>query len=137
MHLRDIGYHAFNLQGFVLLHRAFPEHGFWQSKAMQRMLDYLSDQAFLLELARLDNVYGFPYNPAGFEAANALVQFGREGADRWVTEQFRRHWNKDSGLLNRNCADPNTLSARLYEVCSLPNMEIHLETDVSILTTSV
>jgi hypothetical protein len=39
----------------------------------------------------------------------------------WVNEQFRRCYNSETWMMDRNTEDPLTHTARIYELNRLPN----------------
>jgi hypothetical protein len=118
-HLRDIGYHAFNLQGFSILKKCFPDHNFWKSDTLSSMLAFTQSDTYYQGLCDDKNPYGYAYNVAGFEVLNACHHFGCEPNRDWLDEQVSRHWNHKAQLMNKSCNDPNTLAARIYEIIDL------------------
>ncbi len=123
---KSIGYHHFNMYAFAMLKEQFPDHPIWDSPKFIKSVDYLISDKFKNELS--DNIYGFPYNPPGFEVPYALSVFtDLSGHDLvtssfwWVNEQFKRCYNVETRMMDRNTEDPITHTARIYEVNRLPN----------------
>jgi hypothetical protein len=109
-----------------MLRQHLAEHSFWGSHAFSSMRDYLSSQHYRNALE--DNMYGYPYNPAGFEVAYSLwaLSENEEGAPVqdmafWVNEQIRRNFSRDAGRLELNTEDPETLTSRAYELTRVPS----------------
>lgn len=125
---KAIGYHSFNLYALSLLKLAYPAHEFWNSTTVSSIWDYAHSNEFVDRL--IDNPYGYPYNPPGFEMAFALEVF-KEGGDQeqeqWLSRQFQRCYDPDTQTLRHNTPDPATLTARLYETTRLPDRSIRLE----------
>lgn len=122
---KAVGYHLFNMYAFAMLHRVFPDDPFWQSEEFRRALNYCRSESFRDQL--MENPYGFPYNPPGFEIALTMEEFGIGTADKrrwWVEEQLRRCYNFRTGLMDRESEDPATQSARLYEAVRLQDLEL-------------
>ncbi len=117
---RDNGYHAFNTYAFAMLKTARPDHVFWSSDKYRKLMTYLQD----IELAESleESIYGFPYNPPGFEIPYALENMSNAGnvdilevSRVWLQKQISYSYNPDTKMMDRNCVDAATQSARLYE----------------------
>jgi len=122
---KSIGYHSFNMYAFSLLKQQFPEHPFWSSSQMQRMLNYTLSTEFREELH--NNKYAYPYNSPGFEIPFSLyVLKDMRGVElrnltrEWTNIAFRKCLNLQTKQFDRNTEDPATLTARLYEMTRLP-----------------
>jgi hypothetical protein len=125
---RAVGYHAFNLYAFAMIHRYRPAHRFWETAKFRKLLLYVDSKEYLANIAL--SKHGFPYNPPGFEVAMALETFkGMHTIDRqrwWVEEQLRRCYDGAAHLMSRNTEDPVTHASRLYEATRLPDFELSL-----------
>lgn len=124
---KGVGYHAFNLYAFALLHREVPAHPFWRSDVFGAVLGYVDEDEYLEGLET--NKYGYPYNPPGFEVPFAQQEFGaRVGRKRmpaeWVSDQLQRSFDFSAGLMTRNTEDARTAAARVYEVSRLDDLEL-------------
>lgn len=120
----SVGYHAFNLYAFAMLKQSFPEHSFWKSRKMDKMLRVTSTLAFQKQLS--GNPYGYPYNPPGIEIAFAYdvfgAGFGADAAEKWLQRQATETYHPETGsLLSFNTPDPLTSEARIYEALRLEN----------------
>jgi len=125
---KSIGYHAFNLYAFALLKQQLPQHPFWRSESVERMLAFLQTEEFVEGLEK--NKFGYPYNPPGFEVAFTLEVFGHdvhEQQEWWISEQIRRCYDFGSRMMSLNTEDPLTHAARLYEATRLPDLTLHVE----------
>jgi hypothetical protein len=126
---KEIGYHAFNLFACAELHRYAPEHPLWRSRRFSKTLHYLESTAFATSIT---NSYGGPYNPAGFEAAHAILCLGdRAGLDpaaaaTWIGRQLDHTWDASARMLSRNSSDPTTLAARIYELGWLEDRSLEI-----------
>ena len=122
---KSIGYHQFNMYAFGMLKETLPDHPFWQSLEFDRSVDYLLSAEYKKGLS--ENKYGFPYNPPGFEVPFALSVFSDMTEDElieisswYVNEQFKRCYNTETRMMEKNTEDPLTHTARIYEVTRLP-----------------
>ena len=75
-----------------------------------------------------NNVFGYPYNPPGFEVPYALSVLTDvseselvEISSWWVNEQLKRCYNPDTRMMDCNTEDPLTHTARIYELAKLSN----------------
>ncbi len=123
---KSIGYHQFNIYAFAMLKETIPEHSFWQSPEFGRSVDYLLSDEFKNGIS--DNIYGFPYNPPGFEipySLSVLTDMSEselvEISSWWVNEQFKRCYNPKTRMMDRNTKDSLTHTARIYEIANLSN----------------
>ena len=136
---KSIGYHHFNMYAFAMLKEKLPDHQFMLSSEFGRSVDYLLSDQFKDGL--IDNIYGFLYNPPGFEVPYALSILTDLNQDEiinlsswWVDEQFRRCYNSQTQMLDRNTKDPLTNIARIYELARLPNSILDkIEVDIQII----
>ena len=133
---KSIGYHHFNMYAFAILKETQPDHSFWLSQEFCRPVNYLVSDEFKKGL--FDNKYGYPYNPPGFEVPYALSVLSDLNLDEiadisswYVNEQFRRCYNPETKMMDRNTDDPLTHTARLYELTRLPtSMLERIEVDI-------
>lgn len=124
---KKVGYQSFHLYGFALLKRAYPDHELWSTHWIDRAFEIIESDAFVEELE--DSVYGYPYNVSGIEFAYALDEFGRgsKGSqERWLSRQFQKCWDEETGTLARNNPDPVTLTARIYEAARLSDWYLEI-----------
>jgi len=124
---KSIGYHQFNMYAFALLKESVPDHPFWQSFEFQQSINYLVSDEFKNGVSK--NIYGFPYNPPGFEVPYALSVLSDLTSDDiieisswWVNEQLKRCYNPKTQMMDRNTEDPLTHTARVYELTRLPEL---------------
>jgi len=124
---KAIGYQSFNLYALAMLAEQYPKHSVWTSQPIERVLQYSTSQPFRDALD--GNPYGYPYNCAGIELAYALSVFDAvdsEGQRQWLTQQFKRTYDPETGLMERNNPDPQTLTARLYEATRIPDVMVSI-----------
>ena len=128
--LKAAGYHQFNLYAFALLKTCFPQHPFWKSSLFKKLWTYANSERYIMDIDK--SIYGYPYNPPGFEMPFALEIFGdemqdkREKQEKWLSEQMRRCFDFTSHLMEKNTKDPDTSAARIYEATRLPDLEIKI-----------
>ncbi|MBU1314575.1 MAG: hypothetical protein KJ947_02845 [Alphaproteobacteria bacterium] len=136
-----IGYHSFNAYGFALLKRTTRDHEFWSGPAIAKITELLQSPAFI---QRLDNnIFSYPYNPPGFEVPVALETLSEKSnaeltaiATCWITRQLRFSYDATQRSMSRNCIDPKTQAARIYEISRLSN-EILSAVEVSFASDDV
>lgn len=123
---KSIGYHQFNMYAFAMLKEQMPDHSFWKSEKFNKMVNYMLIDEYKNGLE--DNKFGYPYNPPGFEVPYALCILADKNHDElidqcswWINEQFRRCYNHETGLMDRNTEDPITHTARVYESTRIPD----------------
>ncbi|MCW4005718.1 MAG: hypothetical protein NWF04_03865 [Candidatus Bathyarchaeota archaeon] len=125
------GYLAFTLSGLATLYLLEPNLSLWGDsgfkKKIAESLQYLEKSVFNLGLNQ--NKYAFPYNPVGFEAAYITESFGSYlspaiSPEVWVKRQLDDHYDFNEHTMSKNTEDPQTLSARFYELCSLQNLDL-------------
>lgn len=131
----SIGYHSFVLYGLALLKSLLPEgENAWPGRLNRlAVLGVRGATRMVWGIRPGENPFAFGYNPTGIELAYSLVTFpeaatdrafNRRGPEAWVANQLARHYDRDTGLMDRNAPDPVVLTARLYEAFRLPDMEI-------------
>lgn len=116
------GYHIFDLYGFALLKKNYGEHPIFKSDKLKRALAYALDTDKLLELRNscggsCFNKFAFGYNSPAFEYPFVAHCFRKEINQDLEDELFRFQIEStyENGEFSRNCEDPNTLGARVYE----------------------
>ncbi len=124
--LKSIGYHGFNLYGFAILKKAYPDHPFWQSKKFIRTLNYAKNTKFKKLISK--SKYGFPYNPPGLEIAFAFETFNITSETtiaEWIKWQMALCYDFDDHMMSKgNTKDKITAAARFYEACRLNNYPV-------------
>ncbi|RJP75613.1 MAG: hypothetical protein C4522_20615 [Desulfobacteraceae bacterium] len=139
---KSIGYHAFNMYAFAILKLQIPDHPFWETAAFQKSIDYMLSEDYKNKLN--DNIYGYPYNPPGFELPFSLYVLKNismaeiiDTAQFWIQEQLQRSYNHKTAKLDKSTEDPETLTARLYETTRLPKEILEqVEVNCSVPVTS-
>lgn len=124
---KEIGYHAFNLYGLAMLRECVPSHSVWSHPVIARALAYTDSEEF--ERGLEGNVFGYTYNPAGFEVAYAVQVFDAAPSPReaawWVQQQLLHTYDVDGQPLADGVNDDLlTLTARLYEATRLTDVEV-------------
>lgn len=128
---RLVGYQSFHLYGLALLREVYPDHDLWDCGFVSDGLALTRTDRFVDELH--GNTYGYPYNVSGVELAYALDVFcedATQAQQTWIGRQFDRCWDDRRGRMARNNPDPETLTARLYEVARLSDLDIRVPTEV-------
>ena len=120
---KSIGYQSFNLYALALIYQLYPELDLWNSNEVTSSLDYSRTNSFKNSLE--NNEFAYPYNCTGIEMSYVNHVFnGKQSEIRaWLSTQFNRSYDLDSGLMRNETEDVETLSARLYEATRLPNID--------------
>jgi len=121
--IKSFGYHAFNMYAFVKFEKLIPDHSFWKSNEYQKMINILLDPLYLKN--NENNKYSYPYNPTGFEIAYVLNEKLNDKnsfdfVSKFINKQFNLNFNYETFLFSKNNNDPDTLTARLYELVAIP-----------------
>jgi hypothetical protein len=121
----EAGYHAFSTHALAILATQFPQHPVIHGEKVRRVIKYLQSPEYPMLLE--ENIFGYFYNPPGFEVPFSLSVLSDMDEDAlihtstfWVNEQIRRTFDFATNALNRNTADPATLRARVYEATRIP-----------------
>lgn len=127
MQRKEVGYHSFNLYAFALLKREYQSHPFWKTSKFLSTLKYASSDTYFTEVQA--SKYGYPYNPPGFEIPFVLGTFNPDTdtdseQSQWASKQLLECYDFDSSFMNKNTADANTHSARIYEATRLKNLPL-------------
>lgn len=133
----SIGYLPFILYGFAVAYVASKEEVWWRNPRLKNIFQTIFNlvQGGSYYTESRTSKYGWTYNPTGFEIFYALDVFqdlieingGIESIQWWVEHQLENHWNPSSGLMELNTEHSITLSARLYEMTRMQNMELNLD----------
>jgi hypothetical protein len=126
---KEIGYHAFNMYAFSMLKQYIPGHPIWQSAKFLSALKFINEVEFINGLE--NNIYGYPYNPPGFEVAFTIQEFSSfvsfsKSPEWWVEQQLQRCYGMEERMMSKLTEDKETLSARLYEATRLKDMEVKI-----------
>ena len=129
LYWKSVGYHSFNTFAFALLKSNVNDHKFWNSKLNKRLINYIITDNYK-SLLNIEDYFGFPYNPPGFEVPYSLEKLSDLNAEElintcqyWVSKQLKYSYNFESGMMDKNNEDVNTMTARIYEFVRL-NEEI-------------
>ena len=127
LHIKSVGYHAFNLYALAILKRQFPDHYVWRHKKIEKAIRAPFSKQFFDLLSREE--YGWKYNPAGFELAyvGEVFELGTKFIKQALNYQHQMTFDEQSKSYNRNTADPRTSAARLYEVTRLESDHVMAE----------
>lgn len=126
-HYLNPGYHLFNVYGFGILKTHMPHLSFWKSDIMKKMLSCITTDWFLKRLEH--NPYTYPYNPPGFECLFVShvsfseyfePQHAKEVVAKFIKRQFQITFSRKLMKMCHNTDDPQTLTARSYELVRVP-----------------
>ena len=112
---KEVGYHLYNLHPLARLKSQFSEHAIFGSQLLTYALDTAFSDEFVSNLD--DNKYAYPYNSPAFEypLIARLFQYQSEVCDKTWQKQMLKTFDDDVNGFLKNCPDPMTLNARLYE----------------------
>ncbi len=123
MNYLEKGYHLFDLYGFALLKKQFSNHPELNSAKLKKAIAYGNEEQFLNDLGAVGkplNQYSYPYNSPAFEYPYVSSVLG-EGcnekiAERMLEIQFAELFDKERMMFSNKNEDPETLTARVYEL---------------------
>ncbi len=116
---KEKGYHIYSLHPLARLYRDYSTNPLFLGTNFHKSLDYCSFQ-FLSSLET--NPYSFCYNAPGFEMPLIFLNFKeflKMRSDQiWTIFEIQKRitQDKDTRFFIRNCPDPFTLNARIYEL---------------------
>lgn len=127
------GYHTFDLFGFALLHKRYGSLKIFQCDALKKALAYSKSVEYIEELKKTDafdarnvesvsdfNKYAYGYNSPAFEygfVQKSLCGYVEEEVlNEMMNFQIKTTFDEDSMLFSKNVYDPQTLTARIYEL---------------------
>jgi len=134
---KENGYQLFNLYALAVIYIRYPNDSFFKSKKFNKALKYaFTDNHFNWNLnTPIDydlhqrkkvvydkyNIYGFPYNPLGFEMTFVSKVFKKFEINKTMVEKFiaiqiSNHFDSKTQRFTKNTDDPETLDARFYEL---------------------
>jgi hypothetical protein len=122
MKLKEVGYHAFNTYAFIMLHKNYPNHKFWEGIKFKQIIKYLNSKEYKSEIYK--SKYGFAYNPPSYEVFATSLYFRDiyQIEEKFISElwshQIKLSWDKDLKIMSEGSFDKNTHIARSYE-CAL------------------
>lgn len=124
MRIKEVGYHCFNLYALGIVEQNKASVLAALQGKLQQALAYLSSPEFA-ELLPL-SPYSYAYNPPGFELPVIAELFqlapeAREFANQALQDQIRLTYNRKMRDFSLDNPDPQTLTARIYELARLPN----------------
>ena len=125
--LIELGYHAFTLFGLAQIKQVMPTYAYWTSPTLKLALDVSASEGFLLQ--NLVNPFGGGYHLVGIETAFSLWVFAWGTLDeriewirRCVRQDLETRFDRQAARMALGVTDPETVTARLYEVAALGAM---------------
>lgn len=124
------GYQLFNLYAFAIIYRIFPEHPIFKDKRFIKAVEYgkkieKHNNYFnvynMIQGKRGEiNKYAYAYNSPAFEFPFVYKVFGGGNfeiiCEKLMKIQIDLTYNDETALFSNNTSDPNTLTARIYEL---------------------
>ena len=124
---RAVGYHAFALYGLALLFGGNHNAPACDSRFVAAATAFGDSTDHRVSLRT--NRFAYGYNPTGIEMAFAILSFSPgsiTSGQAWLGAQFRRCFDPNTGLMERNSPDPATLAGRMCEANRLPDWTVDL-----------
>ena len=98
-------------------------------RQQKKIINYIYTNEFTKGLK--NNKFSFCYNAPGFEMPYILYSFSDilnldestviVQSEDYLNKQLLQTFNFSTNKFDKNTTDPNTLTARIYELCRLPN----------------
>ena len=120
----SIGYNLFNIYALAMLKETGVNYIFLNSRMFKKILNYSLSENFTIKLNK--NIYSYQYNAPGFEIPIILNSFFNnkkkviEISKPIIQRQFDLTFDEKNHKFSKNTCDPETLTARLYELTRLP-----------------
>ncbi len=123
--VQEEGYHLFELYGYAMMAQLKKDAFLFSKPAFKKALAYGLDMRALNEKLAISfpkamNKYAYGYNAPGFELPLAEWAFTGQVDENRLGEtlqwQVNLTYNPETHMFDRNTADPETLTARLYEL---------------------
>ena len=115
MYWKSVGYHSFNTYAFALLKSNLENHKLWETELIKKLVSYLLTDDYKKSL-QIENYFGFPYNPPGFEVPVSLEYLTTIDSDKllrvcqiWINEQLKYSYNYESGMMDKNNEDMSVI----------------------------
>lgn len=127
------GYQLFNLYGFALLKKEYGEEAIFRSSKFQSALQYAINGNNLSQLMEPQgrfpfNPFSFSYNSPAFEYPFVCEIFGKRNHvmdERLFQFQINHLYDYKNRSFTKQCDDPETLDARIYELTRFLRSEEH------------
>jgi len=128
----SVGYHSFILAGISMAFNNYPDLQLWKklmkNKKTQKAIRYSFEA---IKNSDKESGFAFQYNPTGIENAFFWQTFSncpranvtQEYFESAIMHQLNKHYDYDSSLMNKRTVDPDTLSARIYELAYLMDLK--------------
>ncbi|MCQ2548468.1 MAG: hypothetical protein MJ134_00365 [Lachnospiraceae bacterium] len=115
------GYQLFDLYGLAVLYERYSAKEIFRDKRIKKAVKYAVNKRNIKRLiSKGINKYGFPYNSPGYEygyVAYTLLKEVSQETEAYLYETILQYfYDPDKKGMYRNTADPETLSARIYEL---------------------
>lgn len=118
------GYHLFDLYGFAMLKQRYGEMPIFKSEKLKMAIKYALDTDEILKLSNpcggyMFNKFSYSYNSPAFEYPYVSLIFGREDVKKnnyLLQKHCELLYDAKSCSFTKNCDDPKTLDARIYEL---------------------
>lgn len=118
----ESGYQIFDLYGFALLKEYWGEHNIFKNDWLRKAIKLGTNEQFIWSLANTYSInkYAFPYNAPTFEYPYVAEVLGKGCNKNFFDELFKYQleltYESDKKLFSKHNPDPNTLTARIYEL---------------------
>ncbi len=119
------GYHLFDLYGFALLYDRYCDEPIFQSEKVKQAIIFGCESNLVLDLMNqknenMYNKFSWAYNSPAFEYPYVNLILNKKVDDnlnkRLLEFQIINFYDKSKKSFCRNCNDPITLDARIYEL---------------------
>ena len=121
-------YQSVNLMGLAMLKREYPNHPVWKHPKINSAIELVRTDDYRRRMET--NGHGFVNKPTGLQNAVALETFD-VGTDTevkyWITEQFRRSYDTETGFMERGATDPETMAGNMYIAGYLPDTKLDID----------
>jgi hypothetical protein len=119
-------YHSFNCYALALLKQKFPKHSFWKSAKFRKVQALLVDDSYMEEMIADKETYWtrFPGLNASFAIDELLGEKEEKRSRKWLQEEVDYHYDRATGMFDKNCADKELMSAKLAEAVHMKDHDL-------------
>ena len=124
---KEVGYHPINLYGLARLKQCFPDHDLWDDQVIDQAVDYVHSSEYLSIFNNPSQKYGSML--PGIQTAYALFIFSDQDVgelQKWIIKDIKDKFDSGSNLFTSNALDPHFQAATIYNLTTLPDINIQI-----------
>ncbi len=122
---KELGYHPNVLVGLSMLRQQLPDHEIWNHDTIRSALLFSQTDEYKNQIYNRTSKYGSMIPMISH--ARVLSAFdidSDESIQSLLSDEIKRSYNPETGLLEKDTVDPNTHATSIKSVIDLPNIEV-------------